>query len=118
MVFTFLGTLLFGKGVRDIWGLKFATHLFITDQRLVITSGVGEARSVPWTFLKQRPLIIGREDTGVTLAFALIPLVSVGRLPALGLWGKDEMEEQAARDLAAFVVGARQKMLDKGLSRS
>ena len=118
MVFTFLGTLLFGKGVRDIWGLKFATHLFITDQRMVITSGVGEARSVPWTFLKQRPLIIGREDTGVTLAFALIPLVSVGRLPALGLWGKDEMEEQAARDLAAFVVGARQKMLDKGLSQS
>jgi hypothetical protein len=113
ILFTFVGTLLFGKGIRDIWGLRFAQMLFVTNQRMVMTSGPGEARTVPWTFLKQRPLIIGREGEGVTLAFALIPLVSVGRLPALGLWGKDQMNEEAARDLASFVVRSRQALLNE-----
>ena len=111
ILFTFLGTLLFGKGIRDICGLRFAELLFVTNQRMVIVSGPGEARSVPWTFLKQRPLVVGRAEEGVTLGFALIPLVSVGRLPAMGLWGKDQMTEKDAKDLAAFVVKERQAML-------
>ena len=111
ILFTFLGTLLFGKGIRDICGLRFAEILFVTNQRMVIVSGPGEARSVPWTFLKQRPLVIGRVEEGVTLGLALIPLVSVGRLPAMGLWGKDQMTEEDAKDLAAFVVKERQALL-------
>ena len=109
---TFVGTLLFGKGIRDIWGLRFAKMLFITNRRMVMVSGPGEARSLPWTYLKQRPVVVGREGAGATLAFALIPLVSVGRLPALGLWGKDDMDESAARDLAAFAVQSRQELMN------
>ena len=112
---TFLGTLLFGKGVRDIFGLKFAEFLFITSHRMVIASGPGEARSLPWTFLKERPVVVGRDAAAATLGLALVPLVSVGRLPAFGLWGKDNMDEERAKELAAFAVKSRQDRLrDRG----
>ncbi|MBL91256.1 MAG: hypothetical protein CMH56_05510 [Myxococcales bacterium] len=110
-IFAFLGTLLFGKGVRDIFGLRFAEVLFITNHRMVIAAGPGEARSIPWTHLKQRPIVVGRTDKGATLGLALVPLISVGRLPAFGLWGKDNMDETNAKELAAFVVQSREKLL-------
>ena len=102
---------MFGKGVRDIFGLSFAEVLFITNHRMVMAAGPGEARSIPWTHLKQRPVVVGRTDEGATLGLALIPLVSVGRLPAFGLWGKDKMNEADAKELAAFVVQSRERLL-------
>ena len=71
LLLAFVGTLLFGKGIRDIWGLRFAHTLFVTNRRMVAVSGPGEARSLPWTYLKQRPVVVGREGAGATLAFAL-----------------------------------------------
>ena len=96
-LFSFLGTLLFGKGVRDIFGLRFAEMLFVTNHRMTLVSGPGEARSLPLEYLKQRPVVVGRSNAGATLGLALIPLVSVGRLPAFGLWGKDNMKEEDAK---------------------
>lgn len=111
-------SLLFGRGVRDLFGLAAAETLVVTNQRLVAIAAPGALQSMSLEHLTNRPIVVGREDGRATIALALGNHIATARLPVRVLWGQADVDDQVARQVAHAVVDARLTLLRKRLEQA
>ena len=115
VIATFMGTLVFGRGVRSMFGIRPIQQLVLTNQRVVAIAEPGAAMSVPLEHLRVRPTVIGRESGRATVAFEMRPLSSVTPLPIMGILGLHDVSEEEAKDWARLAMDARLLRLRKNL---
>ncbi|MCP4499812.1 MAG: hypothetical protein GY822_07605 [Deltaproteobacteria bacterium] len=113
---TFIGTAIFGRGIRTLLFCKDAEAMVLTNRRMVLIADTGAARSFALADMEHRPMVLGRSDEngvslGHTVAFDVMPLTSVAPLPMKALVGMEGLSEEEAREWAGACMDERQGAL-------
>jgi len=109
---TFVGTGIFGRGVRTAIASKYVERVVLTNQRVAVIADEGVAHSINLEHLEHRPVVVGRENNRATLAIATQTPPSLRPLPIYGLYGFHDLNEQKAKAVAGEVMDARKKRLE------
>lgn len=106
----FLGTAVFGRGVRALLATRAVERVAVTSERIVAMAGPGVAQSIPLTALRHRPVVVGRSGGRATVALELRPLASASPLPFMGLYGLHDVDEETAKEIAGVAMDARRAL--------
>jgi|GEM_PF-1737452 len=104
---TFIGTAIFGRGIRTLFFTKDVEAIALTNRRLVLLADTGAARSFALADLAHRPTVVKRDDGTHTLAFDIMPLASAAPLPMKALVGLEGLSEDEAKEWAGATMDER-----------
>lgn len=111
VVGTFLGSAIFGRGVRTAIATKPVERVVFTNKRVALLADEGVTHSILYKYLRHRPVVVGREEGRATFGAELRPIVSARPLPVHGLYGFHDIDLESAKKLAQEVMTERRAIL-------
>lgn len=108
---TFVGTWVFGRGISHLIASKPVERFVLTNRRFAALVAPGVAHVVPLISLPLRPVVVAREDGRATLALGQRVQPGARPLPAVGLLGWHDVDEQDAQRWARETMDARRLRL-------